>query len=507
LNIICKKRDVLNNLEAQKFFGLTDRIPEFRQPSSAEPMQVAEVQESSFCIVDFAYDSEHGFLLIGASDDSWSSRLDPRLSNMKLPWGSSSSAPAAVSQMTLWKQSPADLHFEVMFCSQYPAYISCVALSVPSDKGFCLCGLGDGSVGFHPVQSDSSFSGNMLPLLKHTGPVMALAFDETDKMVISVSKDSAIMLYDTKRHMTQSEAHIPAAPVSVHYCQTSQRLFTGLVNGRVLIWDISHRHINKLATIPDSPDSVTLPSVLALDYEYSSATMFTGTREGFSLTVVKSSNVGCWGRVVGQCHGITDPPTKLAWAKSSHEVLASFPNGAVCAFDVDKGTSAYALSAHKSEVTQIKWLDAPRRLLTASKDKTLKIWDFPSLQCLSLEEQPLFASGPSSSVHVSTSDHAKQDHLKRSQSSLPVGADPLLGHSFSNSGTTDPLAGGSRQSTSYTSPLPHASLPSNSLSSSLPKRTQSVPETAPTAKSNTFGGKSSLALQDDSDDDLCGWDK
>jgi len=140
-------------------------------------------------------------------------------------------------------------------------------------------------------------------------------------------------------------------------------------------------------------------------------------------------------------------------------------------------------------------------------DKTLKIWDFPSLQCLSLEEQPLFASGPSSSVHVSTSDHAKQDNLKRSQSSLPMGADPLLGHSFSNSGTTDPLAGGSRQSTSYASPLPHASLPSNSLSSSLPRRTQSVQEAAPSAKSNTFGGKSSLASQDDSDDDLCGWDK
>ena len=54
---------------------------------------------------------------------------------------------------------------------------------------------------------------------------------------------------------------------------------------------------------------------------------------------------------------------------SSREILAGFDSGAVVVFDMDRdqGEPSYAIQAHQDGVTAMKWLDAPRRLLTTSK--------------------------------------------------------------------------------------------------------------------------------------------
>eukprot|EP00439_Symbiodinium_sp_Y106_P063019 s1430_g9.t1 len=75
-----------------------------------------------------------------------------------------------------------------------------------------------------------------------------------------------------------------------------------------------------------------------------------------------------WGRKLGQITEMSSPPTALVWAASSREVIAGFGNGAVVVFDLDQGEPSYAIQAHADAVTAAKWLDAPRRLLTASKD-------------------------------------------------------------------------------------------------------------------------------------------
>jgi len=179
LGELCRRRDVLNCKETQIFFGLPEHAAGFRYPGAAEPVQVAEVHEAAFGITDADYDPMQGLLLLGSSDCSWTSRIDTKITNIKLPW-----EPAApnlpTSQMSLWRQSPSELRFDMQFTCRYTAAISCVRLAILRDKELCLCGLNDGTVGCHPLKGSTGVSsaGSALPLLRHTAAVRALAIDE-----------------------------------------------------------------------------------------------------------------------------------------------------------------------------------------------------------------------------------------------------------------------------------------------------------------------------------------
>merc|ERR1719253_2272952 len=158
-----------------------------------------------------------------------------------------------------------------------------------------------------------------------------------------------------------------------------KRLFTGLFTGRAVIWDTSILPIQQLASVPAEALDPTVGKMSALDFDVGTGTLFAATKEMVGIYTVKSANSGVWGRKIGQIGPISSPPTVMAWAPSSRELLIGFGNGAVVVYDIDSGEASFAIQAHREEVTRIEWLDAPRRLLTASKDKTLKIWDFPRL--------------------------------------------------------------------------------------------------------------------------------
>eukprot|EP00435_Cladocopium_sp_Y103_P021341 s3624_g5.t1 len=159
-----------------------------------------------------------------------------------------------------------------------------------------------------------------------------------------------------------------------------RKLFASLKSGVVVVYDTSILPMQRVASIPDS--GITNPNpITAMDYDAGTGTLFTGSKDGIILWTVKMGDMGGWGRRVAQIASM-EAPTSLAWAQSSREIIAGFDNGAVVVFDMDRnqGEPSYAIQAHADGVTAVKWLDAPRRLLTASKDKTLKIWDFPSMQ-------------------------------------------------------------------------------------------------------------------------------
>merc|ERR1719313_590855 len=224
--------------------------------------------------------------------------------------------------------------------------------------------------------------------------------------------------------MIQCETATPGPCSTIHYSQDQKRLFTGLHSGRVVIWDVSRMPVQQLSSIPDGVDVLMSSRMCALDYDSTSSTLFAGTSEGFSLWSITVSGRGAWGKCTGQIRGLTIAPTAVAWAASSRELLAGFTNGAVIIFDADSGDASYALQAHNDEVTAIVWLDAPRRLLTASKDKTMKIWDFPSFSRIgSLDDM---VAGVSTPVHVSSSSSSRPKPSGGGSAGIG-GLDPLRG--------------------------------------------------------------------------------
>eukprot|EP00928_Gymnodinium_smaydae_P062353 TRINITY_DN46237_c0_g1_i1.p1 TRINITY_DN46237_c0_g1~~TRINITY_DN46237_c0_g1_i1.p1 ORF type:complete len:626 (+),score=157.15 TRINITY_DN46237_c0_g1_i1:150-2027(+) len=383
LQELCKRRDALNCVELQQFFGFAERLGAYRQPHSSEPVQRAQVNEAAFGIANFAYDATQGVLLLGVADTSWMSRMDTKITNIKLPW--EPEAPnLPTSRMSLWRQSPADLRFDMAFTCRYSATVSCVAML----DGLCLCGLSNGTVGCHSMSGKKGVidPGPTMPLLKHTDRVVALAVDEAERWIISASRDLALIVYDCRRQMIQCEAQTPAMVTSMTYCQHQKRLFCGLATGRIAVYDTSVLPLQKLALLPEGNEQTSGNRISCLDYDSATSTLFAGCKDGIKLWSIKSGRGSAWGRPMGQLPQMASSPRSVAWMASSREILAGFANGAVVVFDLEAGEPTYALQAHSDEVTCMLWLDAPRRLLTASKDKSLKIWDFPSLRRLSIDE-------------------------------------------------------------------------------------------------------------------------
>jgi WD40 repeat protein len=434
--------------------------------------------------------------------------------------------------MSLWKQSPADLRFEMLFTCRFIHTISCVLLCPTKDRGFALCGLNDGSVGYHPIKSESVINNNgaTLPMLKHTAGVVALASDDEEGWIISASKDTSVMVYESRRQMIVSDVHNSSPTATMRYCQEQKRLLCGLTNGRVAVWDTSHMPMQQVANIPDGADGVqSTAKISGLDYDALTRTLFTASTEGFRLWGLKNTSQGAWARCTGQLPPAASAPTAVTWAPSSREILAGFSTGAVAIFDLDSSEASFAFQAHTDSVDAMLWLDAPRRLLTASKDKTLKIWDFPSLERMPLEDHPSF-SVPTPAISTAASrmpggggsggggygQRASNPALGSSgvdplidslRGGAPVSAgspDQYNASTAASYSGADPLAGGPRR----TSAPPGYSSRTDGLGPLGAPNPLGTGGSGPPApqRPQVAGSKPSGIQRADSDDDLAGWD-
>ncbi|CAE7729868.1 LST8-1 [Symbiodinium microadriaticum] len=460
---LAHRRDILNCLEAQEFFGMCEHDKTLRQPSEREPKLVSEVQEAAYGITSFVYEASRGLLLLGAADCNWISRIDTKLTNIKLPW-----EPVAPdlpsSQMSLWKESPPNSKsYQLQFACRYSASISCVALVTGGeDGGCCLCGLSDGAVGFQKMSAPSGVSrGATLPLLKHTAAVSALAVDERVQWLFSASKDNALKVYDLVRQMMQCETQSPSPTTSMHFEEAQQRLFTGLQSGQIAVWDTSVLPLTLLCSVPDGSTAVS--RVSGMDYEASTGTLFSASKELLGVWSVKSAQTGSWGRKIGTIP-TANALTGVAWAPSSREILAGSATGAVVAFDVDSCVPSYAWKAHEDEITQICWVDGHRRLLTAAKDRRLRIWDFPAPgREFSPFHSPTLSTAPSISAPGRRQSAQLRGSAAGTSSTVPPRQDP-------------------------------------------PTSTSQVPPAAHGYASQAAGARAPMPAND-SDDDLTGWDR
>mmetsp|Transcript_23422 Transcript_23422/g.54528 ORF Transcript_23422/g.54528 Transcript_23422/m.54528 type:complete len:594 (-) Transcript_23422:167-1948(-) len=425
LNDLVSRRDVCNCKETWHFFGLGQQQGQLKQeflhagPAPAvEPVQVAEVHDNYYGIVDFVFSQgkskseqeevpaqqqpDSSFLVMGASDNSWAARVDNKVTK-KLD-----GTPAPISQMTVWKQAETPgMRFEVQAVCCYSTRISCVALLRSSTGngeagGWALCGLSDGTVGWHDLRAPGSQypkKGSHVPSLRHSAGIVAMAVNAADKWIMTASRDNALKVYDLAKEAPLCEVATPEPVASMFFSEKAKRLFTGLQNGKICVWDASTYPITQLCIIAAHPDV----KIAALDFDELSNTLYAGSKEGVSSWEITHWGNSAFGRTIGQTQPVATTPSAMAWMSSSREVAAGFQNGTVAVLDLDVGKASFVFEAHSQEVTQVCWLDSSRQLLTSSTDKTLKIWDFPSLvSTADFLEGEGKAAAPVTSVIVST---------------------------------------------------------------------------------------------------------
>jgi len=69
----------------------------------------------------------------------------------------------------------------------------------------------------------------------------------------------------------------------------------------------------------------------------------------------------------------------LVWTDGNREIFAGNDNGKITVWDANKGQSIFVLEAHDTAITKMQWFEKSRYLMTASKEKSLCIWEVPKV--------------------------------------------------------------------------------------------------------------------------------
>ena len=67
----------------------------------------------------------------------------------------------------------------------------------------------------------------------------------------------------------------------------------------------------------------------------------------------------------------------MVWTNENREIFAGNQSGKITVWDPATGQSIYVHDAHDHAITKMQWFEKSRYLMTASKEKTLNIWEIP----------------------------------------------------------------------------------------------------------------------------------
>jgi len=380
-NALCRRRDLLNCPELATFLQLPEHIPEFKNGNTSAPSQVAEIVEMQFGIEDFHYDMESGYLLIGSSDQSLGSKVDYAISSLLVPrWESNTSESSIRSRMSLWKRSDVTMKFELKWSCNYCIPLTKVTFS--KSVGHAFCAMANGSIGFRPKNRE--LAQYFLPMIKHTDTVTSVVFDESEHWLFSTSRDGKMLAYDVRTMQVAAEMNSPRPVHELALDKAGRRLYGGSGGGYVFSWDIRTLPPQLLST-------VNIPQMRSMHFSttaFDIPALFIGSREGITILQMKTATGQSWGRNFGNIF-TRQLPLCLTFAASSREIIVGHGDGTVAIFDVDSGQATFVFQAHHSAITSLCFLDAPRQLVTASRDERLRFWDFPSMKRTSLIIEPV----------------------------------------------------------------------------------------------------------------------
>lgn len=86
----------------------------------------------------------------------------------------------------------------------------------------------------------------------------------------------------------------------------------------------------------------------------------------------------------GDCVGAAQSVTKMSWCEKSDLIVAAMENFNICAFDVPTRKIARIFKGHEGAIVDFCLTDLGRRIVSASMDGSIRIWDVPSGCCLNI---------------------------------------------------------------------------------------------------------------------------
>jgi len=209
-------------------------------------------------------------------------------------------------------------------------------------------------------------------MLGHGGMVRAVAFSPDGRRVLTGSFDYSAIIWDfeEQRQIARLDGH--NGPVTaVAFVASGDQAVTGSDDHVVRIWKMNgekasllHRlegHTHKVMSLAVSTDGRTIAS------------------GGWDKTV------RLWDAITGksiQTIKVTTPVNAVTFVNAGKWLAIGGHDNIIRLLDVETGLSHGVLSGHQMGITRLRAIPGGMRLISASIDKSVRVWDIPKLKLL-----------------------------------------------------------------------------------------------------------------------------
>lgn len=210
----------------------------------------------------------------------------------------------------------------------------------------------------------------------HSKRVMGLAYEPENGHIMSISEDGKFKLSDpTSEEPVHEEAIGRGGLKCLIHDKFYKRVFIGDGDGTVHI--ISH--VNYPPELISSVKSQSGSCIRGMCIDNDVNFLFTGDTNGF----INCFDLGPVGKEkfikqVSEMAGLSKI-RYMVWTNENREIFTGNQSGKITVWDPEKGQSIFVLEAHENAITKMQWFEKSRYLMTASKEKSLCIWEIPKI--------------------------------------------------------------------------------------------------------------------------------
>ncbi|CAD8170894.1 unnamed protein product [Paramecium octaurelia] len=339
------------------------------------PQLLYEFKEFQLGVRDFILNTESGLMFVLSSNCSVINRIDAYLTNMKAPWEfkKDEEAQIAVGSVECWHQT---LHgeYKKLWAKVYNSQaITCYWDHIAS---VLLIGLDSGSINQLIVLEQEGFQrySDSQEFEQHKSRVMGLYYDRRNKYMHSISKDRRYKVFNLRmKELVADYMPDQYELTSLLASDERRKVFIGDRHGQIFIYDIEKQ-------MPSYMIKITTNQLFlrGLFIDHSRNYLFSISHENGVILIIDIQNPGQeqFAKQITSLNG-RFKSREISWSSKRGEIYVGNIDGTVTIWDARNSNQLFVLKAHESDITKLHWLEEEKKLVTASKDKRIKVWQLP----------------------------------------------------------------------------------------------------------------------------------
>lgn len=384
---ICRSNEFL------KFLVIVQSSEE-KQYQCAFLGEFQSILDPLFGVNDFIYDRDHRTIMSISQDVFMVSRIDSFLSNIQLPWQKESDSVVPVGTLNLWsyQQTAPDLdqpeillHTEgkgewIPVCTLY-FEVAVTAIIYGADHRTLTIGLDDGRLYIYSV-SDHTFKVKK-ECHQHEDRVTGLAYDKSQTMIFSCSKDKTLKAYDLASKEVTTVVTCESSLQCMAVDKALNQVLVGCADGSILIFKFDpSRPGDQQLTRVHSMSRHTGP-VTCLFFDETERYLFSGSQDntvGIYQIEAKEENTSR-SRTVGCLRAAADLKMvrSLFYDRSSRQICSGHSQGSMVIWQVgsEGGQQICRLDGvHKYAITSMLFEEEIGCVVSSGEDGKIRRWTF-----------------------------------------------------------------------------------------------------------------------------------